>query len=72
MTFFKWFSIKTFSYDDNGNLKNPQELKEQPPLPFRLKWDFSDEQLTKNIDEAYTDALKIVNVSIIINIWFKY
>jgi len=35
----------------------------KPPLPTRLKWDFSEEQLVKNIDQAYNDALKITSVS---------
>jgi hypothetical protein len=38
----------------------------KPPLPIRLKWDFSNQQLVKNIDQAYEDASKIVNVSEIV------
>jgi hypothetical protein len=34
----------------------------KPPLPTRLKWDFSSEKLVKNIDQAYEDALKVVKV----------
>lgn len=34
----------------------------KPPLPTRLDWEFSD-LLVKTIDEAYADALNIVNVS---------
>lgn len=48
-----------FSYDEDGNLLGSMECK--PPLPTRLKWDFSDEQLVKNIDQAYNDALKITS-----------
>jgi hypothetical protein len=48
-----------FSYDENGNLKGTMKL--QPPAPTRLQWEFKEE-LVKNIDEAYQDALKIVQV----------
>ncbi|XP_070491326.1 carnitine O-palmitoyltransferase 1, liver isoform-like [Chironomus tepperi] len=48
-----------FSYDENGKLLGTMECT--PPLPTRLKWDFSDEQLVKNIDQAYSDALKITS-----------
>lgn len=48
-----------FSYDENGNLKGSMQMK--PPVPKRLQWEFKEE-LVKNIDEAYQDALKIVQV----------
>lgn len=48
-----------FSYDENGNLKGAMKMK--PPVPTRLQWEFKEE-LVKNIDQAYQDALKIVQV----------
>lgn len=49
-----------FSYDEKGNLKGSMKIK--PPAPTRLQWEFKEE-LVKNIDEAYQDALKIVQVA---------
>jgi hypothetical protein len=34
----------------------------KPPIPTRLQWEFSDE-LVKTIDEAYSDGVKVINVS---------
>lgn len=48
-------------YDSQGNLQGTMEMK--PPLPTRLQWEFSSE-LVRNIDEAYSDGLKLVNVRI--------
>jgi hypothetical protein len=33
----------------------------QPPDPIKLKWEFSND-LLKNIDEAYSDGLKVIQV----------
>lgn len=59
---FSYLFNKFFSYDENGNLKNSSDFKEKPPLPSRLKWDLSNETLVKNIEQAYQEALEIVNV----------
>lgn len=56
-----------FSYDENGNLKG--QIKIKPPAPTRLQWEFKEE-LVKNIDQAYQDALKIVQVSFIFFAYF--
>lgn len=53
---------KNCSYDAEGNLLTKMEQK--PPVPVRLQWDFSDIELVKKIDEAYSDGLKLVNVSL--------
>lgn len=47
------------SYDDKGNLHGVMEMK--PPNPSKLNWEFNSE-LEKTIDEAYKDALKVVEV----------
>jgi hypothetical protein len=35
-----------------------------PPTPTRLKWDFTNVELVKNIDTAYQDASKVAKVGI--------
>ncbi|KAG5668795.1 hypothetical protein PVAND_016721 [Polypedilum vanderplanki] len=47
------------SYDAHGNIKGTMEIK--PPLPVRLNWDFSDQNLINTIDEAYGDGLKLIS-----------
>lgn len=51
-----------YSYDESGNLLGTIEMT--PPTPTRLQWEFSN-ALLKTIDEAYKDALIVVNVNII-------
>lgn len=37
-------------------------MEMQPPEPIKLRWELNDE-LSKIIDEAYHDGLKVVQVS---------
>lgn len=51
------------SYDKNGNLKGSDSLTSPLPPPIRLPWDFTSSELTKTIGDAYSDALKMIDVS---------
>jgi hypothetical protein len=57
-------------YDEHGNLSKTSEINDKPPLPTRLKWDLTNKNLIRNIDEAYSEAVRIINV--IMNNLFKY
>lgn len=53
-----------YAYDENGNLKSKSDYLTQPlPPPIRLMWDFNSTELTKTISDAYSDALKLIDVS---------
>lgn len=52
-----------YSYDESGNLKGSVNLTSSPPPPpIRLAWDFSSSELIETIEEAYNDALKMIEV----------
>lgn len=55
-------NLFSFSYDADGNLLGTMEQK--PPMPTRIQFEFSSE-LVKTIDEAYSDGVKLVNVSML-------
>lgn len=49
-------------YDESGN--TPGKIEIIPHAPTRLHWDFRNQQMLKTIDEAYSDAQKVLNVKL--------
>lgn len=52
-----------YCYDEKGNIKGSYHLTQPLPPPVRLNWDFHSADLTKTISDAYSDALKMIDVS---------
>lgn len=51
-----------FCYEKDGTLKASTTFTSPLPAPIRLIWDFSSSELTKTIDDAYSEARKMIDV----------
>lgn len=54
-----------YSYDELGNLNESVSMTPHSslPPPTRLAWDFSSTELTKTIEDAYSNALEMIDVN---------